>query len=82
MRMKMINSCDSIVNLLKLINTIKAKKHSSAAQISPSKIEIFPEAIGLFFVLETFLSNSLSTISLIIHPADLISTEPKKNNNK
>ena len=35
-----------------------------------------------YLVLFTFLSKSLSTISLKIHPALLISTEPKKNNNK
>ena len=68
-----------IVSLLKLINTNKANKHRVEAYIKPSLIEILPDAIGLFFVLETFLSNSLSTISLTIHPADLIKTEPKKN---
>ena len=41
-------------------------------------MEIFPEAIGLFFVLSTFLSKFLSTISLTMHPADLIKTEPTK----
>ena len=35
--------------------------------------------MGLVFVLLTFLSKSLSTISLNIHPALLIKTEPKKN---
>ena len=44
-----------------------------------SKTEIFPEAIGLFFVLRTFLSKFLSTISLTIHPALRINIEPKKN---
>ena len=44
-----------------------------------SDTEIFPDAIGLFFVRLTFLSRSLSTISLKIHPALLIKTEPKKN---
>tara|TARA_B100000963_G_C22179186_1_gene473698 strand:+ start:172 stop:423 length:252 start_codon:yes stop_codon:yes gene_type:complete len=68
-----------IVSLLKLINTNKANKHKVEAYIKLSLIEIIPEAIGLFLVLETFLSNSLSAISLIIHPADLINTEPKKN---
>ena len=38
----------------------------------------FPDAIGLVFVLLTFLSKSLSTISLNMHPALLIKTEPKK----
>ena len=45
-------------------------------------MEIFPEAIGLFFVLSTFLSKFLSAISLTIHPADLIKTEPVKKNNE
>ena len=42
--------------------------------------EIFPDAIGLFFVLSTITSIFLSKISLTIHPADLINTAPKKNN--
>ena len=46
-----------------------------------SETEIFPEAIGLSLVLRTFLSKSLSTISLKIQPALRIKTEPKKNNN-
>ena len=45
-----------------------------------SETEIFPEAIGLFLVLSTFLSRSLSTMSLKMQPALLIKTEPKKNN--
>jgi hypothetical protein len=71
-----------IVNLLKLIRTRRALKHKIAAYNNPRITEILPEAIGLFFVLETFLSNSLSVISLIIHPADLIKTEPEKNKNR
>ena len=47
-----------------------------------SLTEIFPDAIGLFFVLLTFMSKSLSTISLNTQPALLIKTDPKKNNNK
>ena len=42
-------------------------------------LKLYPEAIGLFFVLKTFLSNSLSDISFTIHPAELIKIEPKKN---
>ena len=42
-------------------------------------MEIFLEAIGLAFVRLTFLSRSLSTTSLKIHPALLIKTDPKKN---
>ena len=45
-------------------------------------MDTFPDAIGLFFVLDTFLSNSLSKISFTIHPADLIKTDPKKNKNR
>ena len=71
-----------IVRLLKLINTNRANKQRKAAYINPRVIEIFPDAIGLFFVLETLLSNSLSAISLIIQPADLINTEPKKNKSR
>ena len=45
-------------------------------------IEIEPEAKGLFFVRSIFLSKSLSIMSLKIHPALLISTDPEKNNSK
>ena len=68
-----------IVNLLKLIKTIRANKHKTIEYVSASCIEIFPDAIGLFFVLSTFLSKFLSAISLIIQPADLIKTDPAKN---
>ena len=34
--------------------------------------------MGLFFVLETFLSNSLSKISLTMQPAERIKIEPRK----
>ena len=40
--------------------------------------EILPDAIGLFLVLSTSLSKFLSDISLTMHPADLINTEPEK----
>ena len=69
-----------IVKKLKLINTKKANKHKKIAYTEESFIEIFPEATGLVLVLSTFLSIFLSAISLTIHPADLIRTEPKKNN--
>ena len=69
-----------IVKLLKLIKTKKAIKHKIDAYMEAKKTEIFPDAIGLFFVLSTFLSKFLSAISLTMHPADLIKTEPKKNN--
>ena len=69
-----------IVKLLKFIKTKKAIKHKIDTYMEAKKIEILPDAIGLFFVLSTFLSKFLSTISLTMHPADLIKTEPKKNN--
>ena len=56
----------------------KAKKHNITAYIPASFNETFPEAIGRFFVRNTFASNSLSKISFTIHPADLIKTEPRK----
>ena len=37
--------------------------------------------MGLVLVLETFASKSLSTISFIMQPADLINIDPHKNNN-
>ena len=44
---------------------------------------ICDEAKALFFVLLTFLSMSLSIKSFIMHPEDLITTEPiKKTINK
>ena len=45
-------------------------------------IDIFPEGIGLFLVLSTWLSKFLSTMSFTMHPALLIKTEPKKNKTK
>ena len=67
-----------IVKLLKLIKTKKAIEQSAAAYVNPRDTDIFPDAIGLFLVLDTFLSNFLSKISFIIQPADLIRTEPAK----
>ena len=47
-------------------------------KISPKKLNLpSPKETG-----KTFLSNSLSSISFTIHPADLIKTDPKKNRNK
>jgi hypothetical protein len=39
-------------------------------------MEISPEAIGLFFVLETLLSKSRSKISLIMQPAPRMTIDP------
>ena len=68
-----------IVNKLKFSRTNKAKRHKTIVYIIASFIETLPEAIGRFFVLNTFASNSLSKISFTIQPADLINIEPKKN---
>ena len=68
-----------IVNKLKLIKTKKARIHNVTEYNIPSFIDILPEAIGRFFVRKTRESNSLSKISLTIHPADLINNEPRKN---
>tara|TARA_B100001121_G_C18524157_1_gene542779 strand:+ start:508 stop:789 length:282 start_codon:yes stop_codon:yes gene_type:complete len=48
----------------------------------PSTIEILFDAIGLDLVRLTFLSIFLSTMSLTMHPALLIKTDPRKNNIK
>jgi ABC-type multidrug transport system fused ATPase/permease subunit len=69
-----------IVSKLNCKSTIKANKQRKIAINSEFKTDIFPDAIGLSFVLCTFLSKSLSTISLKIQPALRIITEPKKNN--
>ncbi len=42
-------------------------------------IKLCDEAKALFCVLLTFLSISLSIKSFTMHPADLITNEPKKN---
>jgi len=65
----------------KLIKIKKAQRHKIITYIKLNFIEILPEAIGLFFVLSTFLSKFLSYISLTMHPADLISIEPAKKKN-
>ena len=54
-------------------------KHNKIIYTKDSCTEILPEGIGLFFVLSTLLSKSLSTISLNIQPALRINTEPTKN---
>ena len=68
-----------IVKLLKFISTNKATKHRRRAYIIPNLIDIFPDAIGLVLVRSTFISKFLSTMSLIIHPADLIKIDPHRN---
>ena len=68
-----------IVRRLNCKSTNKEIKQSKITYTNDSRTEIFLEAIGLFFVLFTFLSKSLSTISLKMHPALLIKTDPQKN---
>ena len=68
-----------IVIKLKLIKIKKAKQHKIIEYIDASFNETFPEAIGRFLVLSTFLSKSLSIMSFTMHPAERIRTEPKKN---
>jgi hypothetical protein len=49
-----------MVKVLKFNKTSNEKKHNKTTYINASFIETFFEAMGLSFVLETFLSNSLS----------------------
>ena len=76
----MENAPSDIVKKLNCIKTKNASAHKIKTYIHAKDLFNFPEAIGLCFVLSTFLSKSLSTISLTMHPALLIKTEPKKNN--
>ena len=72
----------NIVLKLNCITIKKAKKQRPTTYTKDCSTEIIPDAKGRYFVIRTFLSKSLSTISFTIHPALLIKTEPKKNNNK
>ena len=70
---------------IKLSIALSAKRsglHRIPEYNSASLTDTFPEAIGLFLVLNTFLSYFLSKVSFTMQPADLIKTDPKKNNNK
>ena len=55
------------------------KKRKKGIYGKASKEEIVPLASGLWDVLDTCLSRSLSKKSLIIHPADLITIDPIAN---
>jgi len=68
----------TIVKILNCIKIKKAKKHRDKTYKRDLLTDINPAAKGLFMVLLTFLSISLSTTSLKIHPALLINTEPRK----
>ena len=68
-----------IVLILKtLINIKKAIPHKVIAYKEANFIDTLPDAIGLYFVLSTFLSKFLSIISFTIQPADLIKIDPPK----
>tara|TARA_B100000941_G_scaffold179243_1_gene128484 strand:- start:188 stop:553 length:366 start_codon:yes stop_codon:yes gene_type:complete len=71
-----------IVRKLNCISIKKAQIQIIKAYIKLIITEIFPDGIGLFLVLLTCLSKSLSITSFTIHPALLIKTEPKKNRTK
>ena len=77
--LRMQKSTSHLTDLSKLNKTKKANKHKTNVYNKPNLTEILPDAIGRFFVRITFLSYFLSTISFIIHPADLIKIEPNKN---
>tara|TARA_B100000902_G_scaffold14314_1_gene17345 strand:- start:10 stop:330 length:321 start_codon:yes stop_codon:yes gene_type:complete len=49
-------------------------------KINASIEDTFPDAIGLWLVLSTFESISLSKKSLITHPIDLVKKTPRQNN--
>ena len=51
-----------------------------AHELKIDEAQILDKAIGLFFVLSTFLSKFLSIISFTMHPADRIKIAPSKNN--
>ena len=69
-----------ILYMARQISINRDKKQRIIIYIMDFEIEISPEGIGLCFVLSTFLSRSLSIISLKIQPALRIKTDPKKNN--
>tara|TARA_Y100001936_G_C15520922_1_gene382764 strand:- start:47 stop:298 length:252 start_codon:yes stop_codon:yes gene_type:complete len=71
-----------IVKKLKFNKTIKANRQSIKEYKIARLVDILPEAIGRFFVRNTLASNSLSKISLTMHPADLINTDPRKKSIK
>ena len=60
-------------------NMVRPIKLSIEKIMKASKEEIVPLASGLWDVLDTCLSKSLSKKSLIIHPADLMTIDPIAN---
>ena len=66
------------VNKLNWIKTIKAKKQRIITYNKDFFIEIFLEAIGLFFVLCTLISKSLSLKSFHKQPKALMPQAPIK----
>ena len=73
------NIPSEIVKKLNCIKTKNANKHNIKTYIHAVDFFKLPEAIGLFFVHETFLSIFSSTMSLTIQPALRIKTDPRKN---
>ena len=57
-------------------NMVRPIKLSIEKIMKALKEEIVPLASGLWDVLDTFLSRSLSKKSFMIHPADLITIDP------
>ena len=73
-------STSSVAYLLDpAIKKIFVDKDQTLLYLIPIAIILAFSTKGLSFVLNTFLSNSLSKISFTIHPADHINTAPKKN---
>ena len=68
-----------IAVLFKESNIASPPRHRRQNIVIASIELIAPLAMGLFDVLLTCLSRSLSNISLITQPADLITTEPMSN---
>ena len=60
-------------------NIVRPIKLRIVKIMKASKEEIAPLASGLWDVLDTCLSRSLSKKSLIMHPADLITIDPIAN---
>jgi len=69
----------SFGNVIRISNP---KNDKTAVKIKALNTEMLPFAIGLFFVLRTCLSMSLSMISFTTQPAPRIIMLPKKNNTR
>ena len=69
-----------IIGALKLNNIERPIDKKIISKIIASLFSNFSDAKGRDFVLSIFLSIFLSSISFIIHPADLMIKEPYANN--